>query len=134
MKRTAFKLIPLVCFSASLCLGLASCSDSLEESEAFPVTASLLSADVGKPCDLGTEPMGNEVIVEEHQNCGEGVCLGVGPDRNNGSAIAECSCRCDTTIEGSGPLCPCPSTHECRHLVEDLGFSNQYAGSYCVPR
>ena len=133
MKRTIATLTPLICLSAAVGFALTACSDTLEESEAFPLTAALLSADVGQSCHLGAEPVESEVIVEEQPICGEGVCLGVGPDRNEGSAIVECSCRCDGA-EGSGPLCPCPSTHECRHLIEPLGFSDEYAGSYCVPR
>lgn len=42
-----------------------------------------------------------------------------------------CSCRCDGPDDG--PFCKCPGGYSCEPLIENLGFDDGWAGSYCMP-
>lgn len=104
-----------------LCFGLGACSG---EAEVFTQTAAVLSERVGEQCTIEPLPFGNQVVVEESDACGDGVCLGV-------EEQTYCSCPCSGP-ESEAPFCSCPVGFYCQdELVTNLGI-NRHVGGYCV--
>ena len=87
------------------------------------------SETVGESCNLGPEPETNQVFLEPGGECGEGSCIGFGPDADVRLDGSMCTCHC--AGPGEGPFCDCPSGFQCLELIEDL--ETPEAGSYCVP-
>jgi hypothetical protein len=122
----------LVALACALSVGCGNAQNDL-----FDNTRQALAGELGGSCGDVLPVEANTVDVDDSQamreQCGGGYCL-----RSEDTALGAnesagmCTCQC-AGPEGGGPYCSCASGFECKHLIDDLGFDLDLAGSYCVP-